>query len=214
MSPMAKMPGSLVSNAAVSTAIRSFSRLSPQSGDRAQLHLQAIEGEQRVALDAAGTAVPALDLHGLQPLALALEPGDLADDQLHAALGHEVAHLLDRVGSGPELVAAMHQRHRAGDRLQVEHPVERGVAAAGDQDPPAAELLHLAHGVEQRRALEPLRTWQGQPARHEAAGTGGDHHDRRLDHGAEIGLQPPAPVRQPLQRGGLLLEVEAAARTA
>ena len=69
-------------------------------------------------------------------------------------------------------------------------------------------MLHLAHGIEERAALEPLGPGQRQSARHEAAGARRDHHDRRLDHRAEIGLEPPPAVGQPGQRRGLLLEVE------
>ena len=38
-------------------------------------------------------------------------------------------------------------------RMEVERPVERRVAAAGDQHPAAAEVLHLAHRIEDALAL-------------------------------------------------------------
>ncbi len=159
MSPMAKMPGSLVSKAAVSTAIRSFSSR-PPARDRAELHLQPIEGEHRVALDPAH-AVAALDLHRREPVALALQAGDLADDQLHPPLRDEMAHLLDRIGCGPEFVAPMDQRHRAGDRLQVQHPVQRRIAASGDRDPAGRRKMLLCARRSSDEPLEPVGAGQG-----------------------------------------------------
>jgi HPt (histidine-containing phosphotransfer) domain-containing protein len=47
----------------------------------------------------------------------------------------------------------VHQRHRFGDRLQVERPVERGIAAADDQQITVAELFHAAHGIKYALAL-------------------------------------------------------------
>ncbi|MPM51539.1 hypothetical protein SDC9_98288 [bioreactor metagenome] len=72
-------------------------------------------------------------------------PGDAhlgaADPAVAADLGHlgvdehpdvAVADPVDRPLVGPEPVAAVHHRHRPGDRLQVQGPVEGAVAAADD----------------------------------------------------------------------------------
>ncbi len=102
----------------------------------------------------------------------------------------------------------MDQGHAAGDRLQVEDPVERRIAAAGHHHPPVAECLHLADGVEERGALEGLGTRQRDAPRHEAAGPGGDHHDRCLEDRPQRRLEPPPAVVQTLQALGLLAEME------
>jgi hypothetical protein len=51
----------------------------------------------------------------------------------------QLAHLVDAVLRGAEAVAVMHQRQLLRDRREIDRPVERAVAAAGDQDVLAAE---------------------------------------------------------------------------
>ena len=91
---------------------------------------------------------------------------------------------------GAELVAAMHQRHAPRQRLQVQRPVERGIAAADDQQPLVAELLHLAHGIEHRRALVGLDAGDRRLLGLERAAAGGDH-----DHLASNTLPPSVVTR-------------------
>src|SRR3546814_6107973 len=77
-----------------------------------------------------------------------VDAGDLGDLQRHLSRLDQGPHLVDGVGGGAELVAAVHQGQRLRQRLQVDGPVEGGIAAAGDHQPLAAELLHTAHRIE------------------------------------------------------------------
>ena len=92
--------------------------------------------------------------------------------------------------------------------MQIQRPVERGIAAAGDQEVLAAEILHPAHRIVERAALALLRARQRQATRHEAAGARGDHDHRRLEGLPEAGREPPAAVAQTLELLGLLTEME------
>ena len=85
------------------------------------------------------------------------------------------------------------------DRLQVERPVERGVAAADDHHVLVAEILHLAHGIEHRLALVGLDAVDRRALGLERAAAGGDHHDLGEEHLVGIGRQPEAAVRQLLE---------------
>ena len=61
MSPMAKMPGSLVSNFAVSTGIRFSFELEPPVGDRPELHGEPEERQHDLGRLLEYCAVGALD---------------------------------------------------------------------------------------------------------------------------------------------------------
>ena len=106
-------------------------------------------------------------------------------------VGDERAHLLDRVGRAAELVAPVQQRQAFGDRLEVERPVERRVAAADDEHVLAAQVLHAAHGVVHGRALVGLDAFERRTLRRERAAARGDHDD--LGAGTDL----PASVRDP-----------------
>ena len=58
MSPIAKMPGTVVSNFSVSTGIRLPFELQAPIGDRAELHRQPEERQHRVALTASRPSLP------------------------------------------------------------------------------------------------------------------------------------------------------------
>ena len=81
----------------------------------------------------------------------------------------------------------MHQRHALRHRHEIERPVERGIAAADDQQALVAELLHLAHGVEHRGALVGLDARHRRALGLERAAAGGDHDHLHLEHLAEVG---------------------------
>ena len=102
MSPIAKMPGSLVSKVETSTGIRSSFRRSPQLATGPELHGQAEERQHGVAGDVEGRAVAALDV-GRGELAVgAFEPGDLALHEVDLAGTRQRHHLVDAVGGGAE----------------------------------------------------------------------------------------------------------------
>ena len=140
--------------------------------------------------------------------ALAFERGDLTDLQIHFSASHQRAHLLDAVGRGAEIVAPVQQRHALGDRMQIERPVERGIAAADDQDVLVAELLHLAHGIEHRGAFIGLDARHRRTLRLERAAARGDHHHLALEHLAGIGRDAKAGIADLLDRLHHLVEME------
>jgi hypothetical protein len=153
-----------------------------------------------------------LALGGLQPdarelSARPLEPGDLPDDQPRLALGHELAHPGHTVRGCAELVAAVQEGDGGRDGLEVQEPVEGTVAATGDQQVPALEIRHAAHGIEERGALERVGARQGDAARHEAAGPGGDDDVGRLEDRARAGDEAPVAVIEAGQLFCLLVEV-------
>ena len=143
-----------------------------------------------------------------EPAALAFERGDLTDLQIHLSAGHQRAHLLDAVGRGAEIVAPVQQRHALGDRMQIERPVEREIAAADDQDVLVAELLHLAHGIEHRGALIGLDARHRRTLRLERAAACGNHHHLALEHLAGIGRDAKAGIADLLDRLHHLVEME------
>ena len=128
--------------------------------------------------------------------------------EVDLALLHQLAHLVDAVLGGAEAVAVMNQSQRLGERGEVERPVERAVATAGDQDVLVLELLHLAHGIEDGLAFIAIDAGDRRALGHEAAAAGGDHHGMGDDLGLGIGRQLPAAVVELLERAGHLVEME------
>src|SRR5262249_11917382 len=112
-------------------------------GDRPELHGEPEERQDRIAGNLEVRAIIALDDCLLDRTALALQLGDLAEHEVDLALANEGHHLVDAVGRRAELIAAMEEREVAGDRGEVERPVERAVAAADDEQALAAERFHL-----------------------------------------------------------------------
>ena len=107
----------------------------------------------------------------------AFERRHLTEHEVDLSLADELHHLVDAVGRGAEFGAAMQQRQMARERREVERPVERRVAAAGDQQPLAAERLHLAHRVIDRLRLVGLDAGDRRALRLERAAAGRDHDD-------------------------------------
>src|SRR5207342_3980403 len=97
-------------------------------------------------------------------------------------------------GRAAEVVAPVHQSEALGDRLQIERPVERRVAAADDQQPLAAEVLHLAHGVEDRLLLVGLDAVDRRALGLERAAAGRHHDAFALENLAAIGGYAEAGV--------------------
>jgi hypothetical protein len=96
-------------------------------------------------------------------------------DVTHATLGYELLHARHGGGRSLELGPAVHV-HDAG-RLagEVDHPVERGVAAAEDHEPLTVEPGGVAHPVMDLLVLECIRTLDAEPARLERAESRRDH---------------------------------------
>src|SRR6185369_13310307 len=172
MSPMAKMPFSLVSNCAVSTGIRFSLRLMPQLATGPSFIVSP--KKHSITSVFCSKVVPS-------------GPFTVTELEGHVAALNEVEHLLHRRRCRTELLAAVKQRERLGDRLEVERPIERRVAAADDQHVSAPEILQLAHRVEDGLVLILLDAGQRRPLRREGSATGGDHHDLAFECLAEIG---------------------------
>src|SRR5947209_9360699 len=88
---------------------------------------------------------------------------------------------------GAKIVAAMHEGQALGDRLQVQRPVQSGIAAADDDDIAAAILLHLAHGIEDGLAFVGVDAGDGRALGLERAAAGGDHHRLHIEGLAVVG---------------------------
>ena len=94
-----------------------------------------------------------------------------------------------------------HLLRHLGER---QRPIDRRVAAAGDDHALAAEILAALHQIEDALALEGLDARQRRPVGTEGADPGGDDHRARLDDGAERGLEAEAASRQRRQPLDLL----------
>ena len=99
---------------------------------------------------------------------LALDRRHLTEDEIHLAAVDQRPHGVNGMRRGAEGVAAMDQRDPARDRMKVRTPVERRIAAADDNDPTAAEMLHLADGIEDAACS---RTRRGRRSAASSAGT-------------------------------------------
>ena len=96
-------------------------------------------------------------------------------------------HLVHAVRRGAELGSAVHQCQVLGERLQVECPVERGIAAADDDEIMLTKILHAADRIEDATAL--------------ICFDAGDRRTLRLDE------PPPAATTTTLQAIVVLLSV-------
>jgi hypothetical protein len=114
-----------------------------------------------------------------------------------------------------EAVAAVQQDHAFGLVRalagKVQRPVQRRVAAAGDQQVLAGEVGRVAHAVKQLPALEGGQPVQLDRARLERAHAGGDEHGARHEARAGAGLDREAPVVLLAQHGHRLAQVKGGA---
>src|SRR3546814_3775824 len=70
-------------------------------------------------------------------LGASLEAGDLGHHEADLSGVGQGAHARDGIGRGAVVGPPVHQDDAGGHRLQVQRPVERRVAAAGDDEMPA-----------------------------------------------------------------------------
>src|SRR5579863_5211197 len=75
-----------------------------------------------------------------------------------------------------EFGAAMDDGHPLGDLGERERPIDRRIAAAGDDDTAAAELLAPVHEIKDTLPFERLDALERRAVRPEGAGPGRDHH--------------------------------------
>ncbi len=176
-----------------------------RSGDRTELHLETIEGEESVARQPLLGAIVALDGHGLDLRLAAAQPSHLTDDQLHRPGIDQASHLLDRVGDARNS-SRRWTRPCCGRSAAGWDRVERRSAAAGHHHPPVAGMPpSCGRRRRARRSRRPRRPAGGCAAA-EAAGPGGDHHDRCSKIVPSV-VSAPAAVIQTLQALGLLAEM-------
>ena len=102
----------------------------------------------------------------------------------------------------------MQQRQAAGDRLQVERPVEGAVAAADDQHVLVGKILHAAYGVEHRGALVGLDALERRTLRREGAAARGDDDDLGDERLAGVRREPETAVFFARERIDALTEME------
>ena len=187
MSPIAKMPGHVGLERGRLDRHQIVLQRDAPVRDRTELHGQPEERQHGVAGNFAHAVVVALDGGAGQLALVAGQRGDLAEPQIHLAGGDQRAHLLDAVGRGAKIVAPVQQRDALGDRMQIERPVERGIAAADDQHVLVAERLHLAHGVVHRAAFIGFDPRHRRPLGLERAAAGRDHQHLAFEHLAGVG---------------------------
>src|ERR1700738_642122 len=92
--------------------------------------------------------------------------------------------------------------------MQVEGPVQRGIAAADDQEILVAELLHLAHGIKHRGSFIGLDTRHWRALRLERPAAGGDDNHLALEYLTGIGRDAKAGIADFLDRLHHLVEME------
>ena len=184
-----------------------FGKRDPPVGDGAELHRQPEEGEHHLDRQAL-LAVLGLDRRRFEATALAVHRRHLADHEADLLLGREQTHLLHRMRRTAELVAPVQEREALRYRLQIERPVERGIAAADDEHALAPEALHAADRIEHRGALIGLDAGKRRPLGRERAAARRDDDDLGDELVAGVGLEPKAAVGKLLQLLDLLAEVK------
>ena len=116
--------------------------------------------------------------------------------------------LLTLSGAARKLAAPVQQRQVAGERREVERPVERGIAAADDEDALVAERLHLPHRIEYRGALVGLDAGDRRTLGLERAAARRDHDDLDLEHLAAVGGHAEHGIADLLDRLDHLLQMK------
>src|ERR1700677_3361378 len=135
------------------------------SGDRAELHGEPEERQHVVAGMVVSLTVLTTDREGRELAVLALDPRHLPQHEFHVARIDEFPHRVDRMGRRAERVPAVNQGDAVGDRVQVQGPVERGIAPAHDHHAPSLEMVHLAHGIEHALVFVGVEPWDRRPLR-------------------------------------------------
>ena len=92
--------------------------------------------------------------------------------------------------------------------VQVDDPVERGIAAAKYHELLAVEVGCITHSIMNLLVFERLAPLDAEPAGLERAKTRRDHHSAGDEGRAPGGLQVEASIVAPVQRGHLLAKME------
>src|SRR5579884_4000136 len=135
-------------------------------------------------------------MDGGEPAAGAVQSGELiGNDDLDPARARQFVEARDRLRHGAEFRPAMHDKDALGDLGERQGPVDGGVAAAGDDDMPAAKILAPPHQIKDAAALELLDPGQRRTVRAERADPGGDDDGAGGDANAGSAFDP-----EPLRR--------------
>ncbi len=142
-------------------------------------------------------SVAALDDGLRQSPALSSQRGHLAEHEIDFSLTDKRHHLVDAVGRGAKLAAAMQKREVSCQRRQVQRPIQRGVSAADDQKALVAKRFQLANGIKNGRILIGFDARNGRALGLERAATGRDHDDLDLEDLAAIGRHAEQRIADP-----------------
>ena len=91
---------------------------------------------------------------------------------------------------------------------EIERPVERGIAAADDQDALSAEDFHLAHGIKHRLRLVGLDAGDRRAFGLERAAAGGHHNHLRLENFSLLGAHAKERIADALDGLNHVLQME------
>ena len=108
----------------------------------------------------------------------------------------QLVHLVDAVLRGAKAVAVVDEGDLPRNGCEIDRPIQRRIAAAGDQNVLVAESVHPAHGVVHAHAFICFDASDRRPLRHKASGARSDHNDGRNDFRARIGCDFPAAIRK------------------
>ena len=133
------------------------------------------------------------------------------DDQFHSALFGESLQLPDTLGRRPELASTMDDGDVRRHFRQRQRPIDRRVAAAGDDYPLIAIVLapryEILYATARRLALEALDAVQRRPIRSECANPRRDDDGCRVHAYAVRALDAPASAMLRRQVDHLMAEV-------
>src|SRR5579863_2243172 len=176
--------------------------------DRTEFRMQAEKYQQLIRRQRLQRTGAAPDVDAAQYPALDDQRLRQRFEVAHAPGRDLLLHFRDIGGRGAKLGAPMHERERRGARQQLERPVERGVAAAKNNQALTRELAGTLHPVLDGAAFEDLRPFKSDASRLERTHTAGD------DDGASVKVRPgagcklEAPVFTPRKRDHLVPEMQ------
>src|SRR6185312_8073961 len=140
--------------------------------------------------------------------ALALERVQLVrHDQLDPAVARQRIEPRRGFGCRAKLGAAMNDEDAAGGFGERDRPIDRAVAAAGDDDALAAKRLAPRHHVEDALALVILDACERRAVGAKGADTGGDDDAPRLDDGTARGRKAETAALQRLETFDALIQM-------
>lgn len=161
-------------------------QVEPEGSHRPQLHGEPIKSQKPIARDR-----PFIGFNGVYLGARTRNARYVGNHKLHFAVGHQLFHAANRIGGCAEIVTPVHQRQLFDDRLQVDGPVECGIAATRDHHFTIAVRFHFAHGIKDRRALIRFNPGNRGLFGHKGSAARSNHDNGRAQGGALIRCKHP-----------------------